>query len=186
MRNDNGVEGISEMAEWSNSRTVECHSGGVTANIEVLYIRSYRMEVLIFFVALFNPPKQQVNVLPHTCCPFSSLLQCLLHRGSHRSVGCCFDPSNSSHPSPILSVVGRRSSMSLIQMDSNNQPTDGRPPNHTGWWITPWINCLYGFRCDGALLAEMLFLGMDAEKMTLVASWCWGAGNWWFSVKNRI
>ena len=26
------------------------------------------------------------------------------------------------------------------------------------------MNCSYGLRCDGAILAEMLFLGMDAEK----------------------
>ena len=26
------------------------------------------------------------------------------------------------------------------------------------------MNCWYGLRCDGALLAEMLILGMDAAK----------------------
>ncbi len=67
------------------------------------------LSILIFFVALFNPPKQRVKFFPHTFHPFESLLQSLHHHGSHYSVGCCIDPSNSSHPSPILIVVGHQS-----------------------------------------------------------------------------
>ena len=55
-----------------------------------------------FFCRSIRRPKRRVNVLPHTFRPFASLLQRPPHRRRHCSVGCCVDPSNSSHPSPML------------------------------------------------------------------------------------
>ena len=46
------------------------------------------LSIFIFFVALFDPPKRWVNILPHTFRPVASPLQLPPHHRHHHLVGC--------------------------------------------------------------------------------------------------
>jgi hypothetical protein len=60
-----------------------------------------------FFVALIDPPKRRVHVLPHALRPAVSPLQRPPHRRHHHSVDCCVNPTSGGHQKLVLRSIFR-------------------------------------------------------------------------------